>query len=89
MEKKINNILFVNTNDGKRLTFNVLFTHHSDIFNKDYVVFYDTEDENHLLAFSYDENITFSEIENQNEIDEVYEVLKKFDEEQTLKDQGE
>ena len=57
MEKKINNILFVNTNDGKRLTFKVLFTHHSDKFNKDYVVFYNEEDENQLLAFSYDEKM--------------------------------
>ena len=89
MEKRINNILFVNKTDGERLTFRVLFTHHSKKFNKDYVVFYNEDDENHLLAFSYDENITFSEINNQEEIDEVYDVLRKFDKEQALKKQGE
>ena len=89
MEKRINNVLFVNKTDGERLTFRVLFTHRSENFNKDYVVFYNEDDENHLLAFSYDENITFSEINNQEEIDEVYDVLRKFDKEQALKKQGE
>ena len=37
MEKKINNVLFVTTNDGRQLTFKVLFTYHSEDFEKDYV----------------------------------------------------
>jgi len=81
MEKKINNILFVNTADGRRLTFRVLFTYHSDNFKKDYAVFYNEDDENHLLAFSYDENITLSEIESAEEGQELEEALRKFDKE--------
>lgn len=81
MEKKINNILFVNTNDGRRLTFRVLFTYYSETFNKDYAVFYNEDDENHLLAFSFDETNTLHEIETKEEGIELENVLQKFDEE--------
>lgn len=85
MEKKINNILFINTKDGERLTFRVLFTHHSENFNKDYAVFYNENDENHLLLFSYDENYTLNKPETPEEYKELEEVLHKFDEEQMSK----
>ena len=82
MEKKINNILFVTTNDGKQLVFKVLFTYHSENFNKDYAVFYNEKDENHLIAYSFDENNTLSTITTKEESDELEEMLRKFDEEQ-------
>lgn len=82
MEKKINNVLFLNGQEGTRLTFNVLFTHHSDTFNKDYAVFYNVEDENHLILFSYDENITLYQVDNEDEIKELEAILHKYDEEQ-------
>ena len=85
MEKKINNLLFVTTSDGRQLTFKVLFTHHSNTFNKDYAVFYNEADENHLILFSYDENLTLSQVENSEEIKELEAVLHKFDEEQATK----
>ena len=85
MEKKINNILFITKQDGTRLTFNVLFTYHSDKFNKDYAAFYNVDDENHLIAYSYDENITFSAIQTQEEYEELNEQLQKYDEEQRQK----
>ena len=64
-----------------RLTFKVLFTHHSQRFNKDYAVFYNEADENHLLLFSFDETYNLSEVNNPEEISELEEVLHKFDEE--------
>lgn len=82
MEKKINNILFFTANDGTRLTYRVLFTYHSERFNKDYAVFYNEDDENDLIAFSYDESITLSELETKEEFKELEEALSKFDEEQ-------
>ena len=85
MEKEINNILFITTKDGQQLTFKVLFTYHSDRFNKDYAAFYNQDDENHLLVFSYDENKTLSEVQTQEEYDELEDVLHKFDEEQSNK----
>ena len=82
MDKAINNILFATTNDGRRLTFKVLFTYHSDTFNKDYAVFYNEEDEIHLIAYAYDENITFSNIQTSEEARELEAALQKYDEEQ-------
>lgn len=85
MEKKINNILFVTTNDGRKLTFKVLFTHYSETFKKDYAVFYNEDDENHLIVYSFDENLTLYKVESQEEYKELEEVLHKFDEEQASK----
>ena len=82
MEKKINNILFITTNEGARLTFRVLFTYHSDRFGKDYAVFYNEQDENHLLAYAYDENKTLSEIETAEEGAELEAALARYDAEQ-------
>ena len=82
MEKKINNILFITTNEGERLTFRVLFTYHSDRFGKDYAVFYNEKDENHLLAYAYDENKTLSELETAEEGAELEAALARFDEKQ-------
>ena len=82
MEKKINNILLITKKDGTQMTFKVLFTYHSKTFNKDYAVFYNEEDENHLLAFSYDENCTLCEIQTREEGEELEIALQQFDEEQ-------
>ena len=85
MEKKINNILFLTTKDGERLTFKVLFTHHSETFNKDYAVFYNEADENHLIVYSFDENMQLHEVENDDEFAELEVVLHAYDEEQAAK----
>ena len=81
MEKKINNILFLTKEDGTRLTFRVLFTYHSDSFDKDYAVFYNEDDENNLIAYSYDENKTLSPINTDEEWAELTEALRQYDEE--------
>ena len=80
MEKRINNILFLNGKDGSRRTLHVLFTHHSDEFSKDYAVFVSEEDENHILLFSYDENKTLSMVNNEEEIALLETKLYEFDE---------
>lgn len=85
MEKKINNILLITTNEGEQLTFKVLFTYRSERFQKDYAVFYNEKDENHLLAYAFDEDGTLSVIETQEEGAEVEEALHRFDEEQAAK----
>ena len=89
MEKKINNILFITTNDGTRLTFRVLFTHYSETFKKDYAVFYNEEDENHLILYSFDKDYILSPVQTPEEYQELEEVLHKFDEEQAKNNTGE
>ena len=85
MEKKINNILFLTKEDGTQMTFKVLFTYHSDVFEKDYAVFYNEKDENHLMAYAYDENLTLSAIESQEEAQELEKALQQYDQEQANK----
>ena len=81
MEKKINNILIFTADDGEQMIFRVLFTYHSDVFGKDYAVFYNEKDENHLIAYSYDENKTLCQVESSEEFSELEDMLKKYDEE--------
>lgn len=81
MEKKINNILFFTSKDGEQLTFRVLFTYFSEKFKKDYAVFYNESDENHLIAYSFDENKTLFALESQEEYDELEKALRQYDEE--------
>ena len=88
MEKKINNILFFTMEDGTKMTFRVLFTYYSEKFGKDYAVFYNEEDENHLIAYSFDENITLFPLEAQEEYTELEAALAQFDEEMAQKENG-
>ena len=81
MEKKINNVLIFTSESGEQMIFRVLFTYHSDVFNKDYAVFYIENDENHLIAYSFDENKTLSALEKQQEYDELDKALKQYDQE--------
>ena len=82
MEKKINNILFFTVKDGTQMTFKVLFTYHSEAFGKDYAVFYNEQDENHLIAYAFDESNTLSELETQEEYQELEKALEQYDNEQ-------
>ena len=81
MEKKINSVLFFNMVDGRRLTFRVLFTYHSDTFNKDYAVFYNEDDENHLIVYSYDEEYNYQKVTTEEENEELLKALHDYDKE--------
>ncbi len=81
MEKKINNILFFTGKDGSQLVFNVLFTYYSETFKKDYAVFYNEQDENNLIAYSFDESNTLHGLESDEEYAELEKALKQYDEE--------
>ena len=80
MEKKIHNIVFINTYDGRRLTYNVLFTHHDKERNKDYAVFVNQDDDENIILLTYDENITFQEVTEEDEVAMMSEMLHQFDE---------
>ena len=86
MEKKINNVLFVTTSDGRQLTFKVLFTYHSEDFEKDYVFFFEENDEDNIIVYSYVDSNTLHEIEDEEEFKELDEVLQAYDEEHASKE---
>ena len=81
MEKKINNVLIFSNSGGEQMIFRVLFTYHSDKFDKDFAAFYNEKDENHLIAYSFDENNTLSDLESEEEYAELNAMLEKYDEE--------
>ena len=81
MEKEINNVLIFTSGDGEQMIFRVLFTYFSEKFKKKYAAFYNENDENHLIAYAYDEDKTLSPLESDEEYAEINEMLKKYDEE--------
>ncbi|MBR2974157.1 MAG: DUF1292 domain-containing protein [Clostridia bacterium] len=82
MEKKINNTLLFTGKDGSQMVFHVLFTYHSDNFNKDYAVFYNEADENEVIVYAYDADLTLSVVQTEEEYAELDQALQQFDQEQ-------
>ena len=82
MEKKINNVLLFTGKDGSQMVFKVLFTYHSDNFDKDYAVFYNEADENEVIVYAYDQDLTLSLVETEEEYAELDQVLQQYDQEQ-------
>ena len=82
MEKKINNILRFTTKDGEENIFHVLFTFHSERFDKDYVVFYNEKDEYDILAFSFTSDNELQMIQSEEEYEEVDEALCAYEKEE-------
>jgi uncharacterized protein YrzB (UPF0473 family) len=76
---KINNTLLITKNDGTQCVFKVLFTHHSDTFNKDYAVFYNESDENEIIAYAFTDCSNLMSIETKEEFEELEKVLRDFD----------
>jgi hypothetical protein len=78
MQKEIDNVLIFRSGD-KRRVYRVLFTYHSESLSKDFAVFYNEEDENDLVGFSYDENKVLSELQSSEEFSELERALREFD----------
>ncbi len=79
MEKKIDNVLFLNRGDGEQIVYRVLFTYYSEKLKKDYAVFYNEKDENDLVGFSFDENKTLYELQSDEEFAALNAALSEFD----------
>lgn len=86
MEKNMNNVLLFTGKDGSQMVFKVLFTYHSDNFNKDYAVFYNEADENEVIVYAYDADLTLSVVQTEEEYAELDEVLQQFDQEHATGD---
>jgi uncharacterized protein YrzB (UPF0473 family) len=80
----MNNVLLFTGKDGSQMVFKVLFTYHSDNFNKDYAVFYNEADENEVIVYAYDADLTLSVVQTEEEYAELDQVLQQFDEEQAM-----
>ncbi len=87
MEKKINNVLLFTAKDGTQMTFKVLFTFHSERFDKDYAIFYNEADEEQIIVYSFDENNVLSFVEAEEEYEEIDRAVSAFAEEQAAENE--
>ncbi len=72
-------IVFVDEN-GSEFELQILFTYHSENFNKNYVVFF-SQDNDELLAGVIDENGNVSDVETDEEYDEIDKQIDSYYEE--------
>lgn len=67
---------------GNRKDLKIYFAYHSERFARDYVIFYDPEDPDQLLAGYADAEGNLSDIESDEEYDELDGVIEEFQENQ-------
>ncbi|MGN1295111.1 MAG: hypothetical protein ACI4U5_01755 [Bacilli bacterium] len=64
---------------GEKKELEVYFTYHSDEFNKDFIVFFDPDDEDNLIACEYNEEThEVFDIEKDEEYDEIDKVIEAY-----------
>lgn len=77
MDNQINTIVMTDEN-GNQKELTIYFTYHSERFNKDFIVFYDNEDIDSLIAGEIDEDGNISDVSSDEEYDEIEEVIEDF-----------
>lgn len=73
--------MVITDEQGNEHLVEILFTYHSEERNKDYVVFYELDNPEEVMAMAYNENNELEEI-SEEEYDEVEEVLNAFQDEE-------
>ena len=73
--------MIITDEDGNEKVMKILFTYENEERGKSYVFLYEKDDEENVMAFSYDEESkSLSEIEDDEEYNEVEEVFNAFNE---------
>ena len=78
MELTDDNKMVITDEDGNEHVVTILFTYHHDERNKDYVVFYEDEDSDEVMAMIYTEDGELIPIEDEEEYEELEEVLNAY-----------
>lgn len=82
-----NNEMLITDESGKEHVMKILFTYDNEVRGKSYVFLYEENDEDNVLAFSYDEKTKeLNEIEDDEEYKEVEEVFNAFNEDPKLQE---
>ncbi len=75
--------LFVTTDDGQEKEMKIYFTFDSEQFGKQYVLFYDPQDQDGtVFAMSYDDDGNLEAVENEEEWAMIEEMFEVFNEEE-------
>lgn len=80
MKIEDNKIIFIDE-DGKQEELQIYFTYHSEKSQKNYVYFYHEETPDELIAGVIEPDGTVSDIETDEEYDELDEVLEEYESE--------
>ncbi len=82
-----NNEILITDESGKEHVMKILFTYDNEVRGKSYVFLYEENDEDNVLAFSYNEKTKeLNEIEDDEEYKEVEEVFNAFNEDPKLQE---
>ncbi len=77
MELRDNDIKITNPETGKEEIMKILFTHHNDENNKDYIFFYKEDDKENIFVMNYTNDELF-DLESDEEYDYADEVLDSY-----------
>ena len=79
--------MIITLDNGEEVLLNILFTYENEARKKTYVFVYEDEPEDDVMAYIYDENThSLSEIEDDDEYDEVEEVFNTFMNDENIQD---
>ena len=79
--------MIITLDNGEEVLLNILFTYENETRKKTYVFVYEDEHEDDVMAYIYDENThSLSEIEDDDEYDEVEEVFNTFMNDENIQD---
>ncbi|MDY4818896.1 MAG: DUF1292 domain-containing protein [Bacilli bacterium] len=79
--------MIITLDNGEEVLLNILFTYENEARKKTYVFVYEDEHEDDVMAYIYDENShSLSEIEDDDEYDEVEEVFNTFMNDENIQD---
>lgn len=79
--------MIIALDNGEEVLLNILFTYENEARKKTYVFVYEDEHEDDVMAYIYDENShSLSEIEDDDEYDEVEEVFNTFMNDENIQD---
>ncbi|MBQ0036962.1 MAG: DUF1292 domain-containing protein [Firmicutes bacterium] len=74
------NVIYIVDDQGKEVEMNILLTFEAN--DKNYVVVYETDKEDDIYAFIYDDDGNLFEVETQEELDMVQEVVSAYEQEE-------
>lgn len=74
------NVIYIVDDQGKEVEMNILLTFEAN--DKNYVVVYETDKEDDIYAFIYDDDGNLFEVETQEELDMIQEVVSAYEQEE-------
>lgn len=74
------NVIYIIDDQGKEVEMNILLTFEAN--DKKYVVVYETDKEDDVYAFIYDDEGNLFEVETEDELQMIQEVISAYEEEE-------